>query len=113
MRKLKILYVQHLPRQPEDLPHGVVEVFIDVSGRRIDLCIVRHGFIASNSVIEAITERVAQLAKGAVRNARPLAERIGLSPVLSAAWREFLDELLQQCDSWAFLAAAAARQRPS
>jgi hypothetical protein len=113
MGTLKIVYVQRPPRQPDDLPHGVVEVFLGFSGRRVDLCIARHGFVAADSVIRAITERVTQLAKGTLGNTRPLAERIGLSPVLSADWREFLDELLQRCDSWAFIAPTAARGRPS
>lgn len=113
MRKLKIIYVQRPPRQPDDLPQGVVEIFIGVSGQQVDLCIARHGFIASNFVIQAITQRVVQLAKSAVGNSRPLAERIGLSPALSADWRLFLDDLLQQCDSWAFLVPVAARQPTS
>jgi hypothetical protein len=113
VRKLKIIYVERPPRQPEDLPHGIAEVFIGVSGQHVGLRIARRGFIASDCVIQAITERVAELAKGAVGNRRPLAERIGLSPMLSADWREFLDELLQRSDSWAFLAPPAASQGPN
>jgi hypothetical protein len=110
--KLKIQYVQRPPRQPEDLPGDVVEVYIRVSGTKIDLSIGRHGFIVSDPVIESIRERIRRITEATMGKNRPLAERLGLSPVLSPEWREFLDGLLQKCDSWAFL-PVTGRERPN
>jgi hypothetical protein len=45
MRRLKIEYVQRPPRQPEELPDDVVEVYISISGREVDLTIGRRGFM--------------------------------------------------------------------
>jgi hypothetical protein len=111
--KLKIQYVQRPPRQPEDLPDDVVEVYIRVSGRKIDLSIGRHGFIVSDPVIESIRERIRRIAEATMGKNRPLAERLGLSPVLSPDWEEFLEGLLQKCDSWAFLVPVTGRERPN
>lgn len=113
MGKLKIQFVQRPPRQPEDLPDDVVEVYISVSGRKIDLSIGRHGFIVTDPVIESIRERIRRIAEATTRKGRPLAERLGLSPVMSPDWREFLEGLLQQCDSWAFLVPVTGRERPN
>lgn len=113
MAKLKIHYVQRPPRQPEDLPDDVVEVYINISGRKVDLSIGRHGFIASDPVIEAIRARIRSIAEATIGKDRPLAERLGLSPVLSPDWREFLEGLLQRCDSWAFFVPVTGRERPN
>jgi len=113
VRKLKIQYVQRPPRQPEDLPDDVVEVYIGTSGRKVDIAIGRHGFIVSDPVIGAIRARIRRIAETTVGKDRPLAERLGLSPILSPDWREFLDDLLQKCDSWAFFVPVTGRERPN
>lgn len=113
MGKLKIQFVQRPPRQPEDLPDDVVEVYISVSGRKIDLSIGRHGFIVTDPVIESIRGRIRRIAEATTRKDWPLAERLGLSPVMSPDWREFLEGLLQKCDSWAFLVPVTGRERPN
>jgi hypothetical protein len=106
VRKLKIEYLQHLPRQPDDLPEDVVEVYIHVAMGRIDMCIARRGFIASNQAVQAIQHRFKHLLASVALNHRPVAERIGLAPALSADWCQFLENLLQQNDSWTFLVRA-------
>ncbi len=103
MRKLTIKYVERVPRQPEELSPDLVEIYMRVSRGQIELCIVRHGFIAANRVFQAIDARIRHLVAGAIENHRPLAERIGLAPRVSTEWREFLERLLQRDDSWAFL----------
>lgn len=103
MGKLKIQYVQRLPRQPDDLPPDVVEVYIHVAIDRVDLCIARRGFIASNRAVQTIADRVKQLVAGNAGNHRPVPERIGLAPVLSVDWCQFFENLLQQADAWTFL----------
>jgi hypothetical protein len=111
--KLKIQYVQRPPRQSEDLPDDVVEVYISISGRKVDLSIGRHGFIVSDAVIGAIRERIRRIAEATIGRDRPLAERLGLSPVVTPDWREFLEGLLQKCDSWAFFVPVTGRERPN
>ena len=113
MGKLRIQYVQRPPRQSEDLPGDVVEVYVSVSGRKVDLSIGRHGFIVADPVIGAIRARIRRIAEATMGKDRPLAERLGLSPVLSRDWREFLEGLLQKCDSWAFFVPVTGRERPN
>ena len=113
MGKLKIQYVQRPPRQSEDLPQDVVEVYIHVSERKIDLSIGRHGFIVSHPVIAAIRARIRRVAEATRGKDRPLAERLGLFPVMSPDWREFFESLLQRCDSWAFFVPVTGRERPN
>ena len=96
MGKLKIQYVQRPPRQPEDLPDDVVKVYIRVSGGKIDLCIGRHGFIVTDPVIESIRERIQRIAEATMGKNWPLAERLGLSPILSPDWQDSLEGLLQK-----------------
>jgi hypothetical protein len=103
VKKLTIKYVDRLPRQSEELPPNLVEIYMRVSKGNVELCIVRHGFIAANHVFEAIDARFRRLAARATENHRTLAERIGLAPSISAEWHEFLKRLLQREDSWAFL----------
>jgi len=113
MGKLKIQYVQRLPRGAEDLPPDVVELWVGVSGRNVDVNIVRRGFILADPVMHAIRERIKGLALATAAINRPLAERVGFSPELSPGWRQFLDELLQKDDSWSFLVNSAGTERPS
>jgi hypothetical protein len=113
MGKLKIQYVQRLRRCAEDLPPDVVELWIGVSGGKIDVSIVRRGFILAAPVMRIIRERVKQFAFATSAINRPLPERIGFSPDLSPDWRQFLDDLLQQDDSWSFLVNSAGSERPS
>ena len=54
MGKLKIQYVQRLPRGAEDLPPDVVELWIGFSGRKVDVNIVRRGFILAAPVMRII-----------------------------------------------------------
>lgn len=102
MGRLEIHYVQRLPRQPDELPPGVVEIYIHVLTGSVDICVARYGFVASSSAVKAITERIQQLVETAVDDQRPVAERIGLAPMLSADWYQFLENLLRQAGSWAF-----------
>ncbi len=113
MRKLRIEYVQHSPRGAEDLPPDVVELWIGVSGRKVDVNIVRRGFILADPVMHAIRDRIKRLALASTSINRPLPERIGFSPDLSPDWRKFLDELLQKEDSWSFLVNSGMAGRPS
>jgi hypothetical protein len=113
MGKLKIQYVQRLRRCAEDLPPDVVELWIGVSGGKIDVSIVRRGFILAAPVMRIIRERVKQFAFATSGINRPLPERIGFSPDLSPDWRQFLDDLLQQDDSWSFFVNSAGSERPS
>ena len=107
MRKLKIVYVDRLPRQPEDLPPDVVEVHIGLSRKGVELDIVRNGFLAAENVKHAIQCHIQQLDARSRGSDQPLAVRVGLYPTISQEWRTFLDHLLQQDDSWAFLVPAA------
>jgi hypothetical protein len=50
MGKLRIRYVQRLPHCAEDLPPDVVELWIRVFGRKVDVNIVRRGFILAAPV---------------------------------------------------------------
>jgi hypothetical protein len=113
MGKLKIQYVQRVRRCAEDLPPDVVELWIGVSRRKIDVSIVRRGFILAAPVMRIIRERVKQFAFATSGINRPLPERIGFSPDLSPDWRQFLDDLLQPDDSWSFLVNSAGSERPS
>jgi len=45
MRRLKIEYVQRPPRQREELPDDVAEVYLSISGRKVGLTIRRRGFM--------------------------------------------------------------------
>ena len=113
MRKLKINYVQRLPHGAEDLAPDVVELWIGVFGREIDVTIVWRRFILANPVMHAIRERIKHLALATAYITQPLPERIGLSPDLSPDWRQFLDDLLQSDDSWSFLVNSGTNLRPS
>jgi len=107
MRKLKIVYVDRLPRQPEDLPPDVVEVYNGLSRKGLELDIVRNGFLAAENVKHAIQRHIRQLDARNRRSNQPLGVRVGLYPTVSQEWRIFLDNLLQQDDSWAFLVPTA------
>ena len=113
MSKLRIKYVHRMPHGAEDLPPDVVELWIGMSGRKIDVNIVRRGFILSDPVMHVIRQRIQRVADATSQIDRPFAERVGFSPDLSSDWREFLDELLQRADSWAFLVTGTLNVRPS
>jgi hypothetical protein len=113
MKELKIKYVDRMPRPPEHLPLDVVEVYIGSSGDNVDISIGRHGFILSDRVMHAIGSRIQQLDLESSRRSRPVAECVGLYPVVSAEWRRFLDDLLQDDDSWAFLVPSVEVHCPS
>lgn len=113
MGKVKIQYVQRLPRCAEDLPPDVVELWIGVSGRKVDVSIVRRGFILAAPVMRIIRERIKHFALATSGINKPLPERIGFSPDLSPDWRQFLDDLLQRDDSWSFLVNSVGSERPS
>ncbi len=113
MEKFKIRFVQRLARLPEELPQGVIEVCISFGPDGIDVGIVRQGFIASSRAVEAITGRITQLIEATAHDRRPIPECIGLSPVPSADWYQFLDDLFQQDDAWAFIVQPSRAMMPS
>jgi hypothetical protein len=113
MAKLKINYLQRLPRGAEDLAPDVVELWIGGSGRKVDISIVRRGFILADPVMHAVTERIKRLAVATTNINKPLPERIGVSPELSSDWHQYLDDLLQRDDSWSFLINSGTSLRPS
>ena len=113
MGKLKINYVKRLPRGAEDLAPDIVELWIGVSGRKVDVNIVRRGFVLADPVMHAIRERIKRLAVATANINKPLPERIGFSPELSPDWRQYLDDLLQKDDSWSFLVYSGTNLRPS
>lgn len=103
MKKLNIMYVNCFPRHPEDLPPDVVEVYIGISRKGVELDIVRNGFLAAENVKHAIESHIQELKTTSAKSNKPLAVRVGLFPSVSPEWRTFLDNLLQQDDSWAFI----------
>jgi len=113
MGKLKINYVQRLPCGAEELAPDVVELWIGVSRRKVDVNIVRRGFILADPVMHAIRDRIKRLAVATANVNKPLPERIGFSPELSSDWRQYLDDLLQKDDSWSFLVNSGTNLRPS
>jgi len=113
MPSLKIEYIHRLPRAAEDLPPDVVELRVRVSGGKVDVNIVRHGFILAEPVMRAIREKVKRLALATANINKPLPERIGFSPELSPDWLQFLNDLLRKDDSWSFLVNSATNLRPS
>ena len=113
MGRLNIQFVQRLPHQPEELPEGVIEVCIRFGTNGIDVGVVRQGFIASRLALEAITDRIRRLIEATAEDRRPIPECIGLAPAPSADWYEFLDDLFQQDNSWAFIVHPAGILLPS
>ncbi len=113
MEKLEIRFVQRLAGSPEELPQGVIEVCIRFRTEGLDVGIVRQGFIASSRAVEAITDRIGRLIEATAHDRQPIPECIGLSPIPSADWYEFLDELFQQDDSWAFIVQPVRALMPS
>ena len=89
MSKLRIRYVSHVPQCAEELSPDVVEPWIRISGTKLDVNIVRRGFMLADPVMLKIRERVRRLAADTRGIKRPLAERIGFSPELSSEWRRF------------------------
>jgi hypothetical protein len=113
MGKLTIKYVQRPPHSAEDLPPDVVELWIGVSGSKVDINIVRRGFILADPVMRAIRERVKHLSVTAANTTGPLPERIGFSSELSPDWYQFFEKLLQRSDSWSFLVSSEIHGRAS
>ena len=56
MKKLKIRYVQHLPAPPEDLPPEVVQVYVGIAHNKVEMSILRQGFIVADPVMHTIVE---------------------------------------------------------
>jgi uncharacterized protein (UPF0335 family) len=113
MSKLKIKYVRRLSHGAEDLAPDIVELWIGVSGREVDVNIVRRGFVLAAPVMHAIRDRIERLALSKTDVQRPLSERIGFSPELSPDRHQFLDNLLQKDDSWSFLVNPGTNRRPN
>ena len=93
MSKFKIQYARAPLHGAEDLPPDVVELWIGVSARRVNVNIVRRGFILASPVMHIINERIKRLALATASINKPLPERIGFSPELSPESHQFLDEL--------------------
>jgi hypothetical protein len=74
--KVKIQYVHRLPRCAEDPPLDVVELWIGVSGRKVDVSIVRGGFILAAPVMRIIRERIKhfELATSGINKVTPRAD---------------------------------------
>ena len=106
MAKLTINFVQRLARGAEDLAPDVVELWVGISGRKVDVNIVRRGFILADPVMHAIRERIKRLAVATAKIDKPLPERIGFSPELRPDCRQYLQDLLQKDDSWSFLVSS-------
>ena len=103
MKGLKIRYVHDLPPLSEDMSPEVVQVYIDTSKNKVEMYILRHGFIVTDPVMHTIEGRIQQLDQATARRGRSVAESVGLYPNVSPEWRKFVDDLLQRDDSWAFL----------
>lgn len=103
MKRLMIRYVNKPSPLSEDMPPEVVQVCIDTSKSKVEMYILRHGFIVANSVMHTIERRILQLDQATPRRGRSVAESVGLYPNVSPDWRKFFDDLLQRDDSWAFL----------
>ena len=103
MKGLKIRYVHDLPPLSEDMSPEVVQVCIDASKNKVEMYILRHGFIVTDPVMHRIEGRIQQLDQATPRRGRSVAESVGLYPNVSPEWRKFFDDLLQRDDSWAFL----------
>ena len=111
MKRLKIRYVHDLSPLPEEMSPEVVQVYIDTSKNKVEMYILRHGFIVTDPVMHTIEGRIQQLDQATPRRGRSLAERVGLYPSVSPEWREFFDDLLQRDDSWAFLVPGIGTNR--
>ncbi len=113
MGKVKVEFVQRPPRLPIDREPDVVEVYVGACGRKVELCIWRHGFILTDPVLRGIRERIRKLVIATTGLNAALPERIGLVPKLSPQWREFFTSILQNSDSWAFFVSPTGNERPS
>jgi len=108
MKRLKIRYVDHLLPLPEDLSPEVVQVCIGTSENKVEMCILRHGFIVADPVMHTIESRIQRLDQTTPRRGRSVAESVGLHPKVSPGWQKFFDDLLQRDDAWAFLVPVIA-----
>ncbi len=113
MGTLKVEFVQRPPRLPIDREPDVVEVYVGACGKKIDLCIWRHGFILAEPVLRGIRERIRKQVIATATINVSLPERIGLVPKLSPQWREFFTSILENGDSWAFFVSPTGNERPS
>jgi len=111
--KLKVEFVQRPPQLLEDRGPEVVEVYVGSCGRKIDLCIWRHGFILRDPVLRSIREQIRRLLISTAAINLPLPQGVGLLPTLSPQWREFFTSVLQKGDSWAFFVSPTGNERPS
>jgi len=98
-----IKYVHKLSPLSEDMPPEIVQVCIDTSQNRVQLYILRHGFIVTDPVMHTIEDRIQQLDQMMPAWGQSMAESVGLCPNVSPEWQKFFDDLLQRDDSWAFL----------
>jgi hypothetical protein len=108
MKRLKIRYIDHLLPLPESLSPEVVHVCIDASKNKVEMSILRNGFILADPVMHTIESRIRQLDQATPRRGRSVAESVGLYPNVSPEWCKFFDDLLQRDDSWAFLVPVIA-----
>lgn len=98
MKRLKIGYVAHLLPLPEGLSPEVVHVYVGSAKNKVEMCILRNGFIVADPVMHTIESRIRQLDQATPRRGRSVAESVGLYPNVSPEWCKFFDDLLQRDD---------------
>jgi len=111
MKRLEIRYVNHPSPLPEGLSPKIVQVYIGYIGtskNKVEISILRNGFIVAHPVMHTIENRIRQLDQATPRRGRSVAESVGLYPNVSSEWCKFFDDLLQRDESWAFLVPVIA-----
>jgi len=109
MKRLEIRYVNHPLPLSEGLSPKIVHVCIGTSKGKVEMSILRNGFILADPVMHTIESRIRQLDEATPRRGRSVAESVGLYPNVSPEWRKFFDDLLQRDESWAFLVPVIAK----
>ena len=113
MGKLRVKYVQRLRQGAEELSSDDVEFCVGVSATRVNIEVLRRGFILAAPVMDTIRERINRLALATADINKSFPERIGIYPQPNPEWRQFLDDLLQKDGSWSFLVGFSPNQRLS
>ena len=103
MKRLEIRYVNHPLSPSEGLSPKIVQVHIGTLENKVEISILRNGFVVAGPVMHTIESRIRQLDQATPRRGRSVAESVGLYPNVSPEWCKFFDDLLQRDESWAFL----------